>query len=89
LLCRNYRAGRASVGLLRESRAVWLDRVPDAVLVVTGTLKARQRISLADAIIAAFAAVAGATLVHKDPEYESLVDVVRQEHLPDKAKRPW
>jgi uncharacterized protein len=75
------------LNLLRESRAVWLDRVSHAVLVVAGTLKARHRISLADAIIAAFAADAGATLVHKDPEYESLVGEVRQEHLPYKAKR--
>lgn len=68
--------------LLRQSPARWLDRVSDAVLVTAGTLKARHRLSLADALIAAFAADAGAVLVHKDPEYEALEPKLVQERLP-------
>lgn len=73
------------LALLSQLPVRWIDRVSDAVLVVAGTFKARHRLSLADALIAGFAAEAGATLVHKDPEYEALVSVVAQERLPSRA----
>ncbi|HDH10123.1 MAG TPA: VapC toxin family PIN domain ribonuclease, partial [Chloroflexi bacterium] len=40
--------------------------------------------SLADALIAAFAVQQGAILVHKDPEFDVLAELVRQEALPYK-----
>ncbi|MDO8671118.1 MAG: hypothetical protein Q7O66_06765 [Dehalococcoidia bacterium] len=44
--------------------------------------------SLAGAIIAAFAHTAGAILVHKDPEYLPLEPFVAQEQLPFKLAAP-
>ncbi len=54
----------------------------DEVLLLAARVEARHRLSLADALIAAFAADARATLVHKDPEYEALEGEVAQERLP-------
>lgn len=70
--------------LLRQLPVRWLDRVDDAVIVAAGRIKAHHHISFADCLIAAFAADAGAVLVHKDPEYESLTDLP-QERLPYKG----
>jgi len=70
------------LALIRQLPATWLDRVTETVLIRAGHFKARYRISLADAIIAAFAADQGAILVHKDPEYRVLVAAVAQEELP-------
>jgi predicted nucleic acid-binding protein len=75
------------LALLRRLPVHWLASVPDTVLVTAGMLKAQHRLSLADALIAAFAADAGAILVHKDPEYEALAAAVRQERLPYKLHR--
>ena len=44
-------------------------------------LKAAQRISLADSIVAGFASVYGAVLVHNDPEFESLAGEMTMEAL--------
>lgn len=70
--------------LIRQLPALWLDRVTGGVLVAAGRFKAQHRLSLADALIAGFAADAGAVLVHKDPEYEALAASVPQERLPYK-----
>ncbi len=69
--------------LLRQLPVRWLDTVDDAILVTAGRFKAQHRLSLADCLIAAFAAEAGAILVHKDPEYSSLA-ALPQEPLPYK-----
>ena len=69
--------------LLRQLPVRWLDAVDDTVLVTAGRFKALHRLSLADCLVAAFAANAGAVLVHKDPEYDALSDL-RQERLPYK-----
>lgn len=69
---------------IRQLPVHWLDRVSDSVLITAGRFKAMHRVSLADALIAAFAAELGATLVHKDPEYDALSTVVDQERLPFK-----
>ena len=69
--------------LLRQLPVRWLDTVDDAVLVTAGRFKAQHRLSLADCLVAAFAAEAGAILVHKDPEYEAL-SALPQELLPYK-----
>ena len=63
-----------------------LSEVTEPVLLRAAQMKAYTRISLADAIIAAFAAVHGAVLVHKDPEFDALKDQVRLESLPYKTR---
>ena len=72
------------LALIRQLPAIWLDNVSETVLIRAGNFKGRYRVSLADAIIAAFAADHGAILVHKDPEYRVLSAVVEQEELPPK-----
>ena len=52
-----------------------------------GTLKARYKISFADAFIAATALHTDAVLVHKDPEFEPLRSWVPMESLPYKRGR--
>ncbi len=69
-------------GLIRQLAGTWLDQVSDQVLLVAGKIKARCRVSLADALVAAFAWNVGATLVHKDPEFETVADFVSLEALP-------
>lgn len=50
-------------------------------------IKAGQKLSVADAWIAATAQRLGATLVHKDPEFESLAKLIRLKALPLKTNR--
>jgi len=52
------------------------------VAIRAANLKARFRISVADSWIAATAIEEKATLVHKDPEYLALADLVALETLP-------
>lgn len=70
--------------LLKQLEATILWEASEAVLLTASRLKAHHRLSLADAIIAAFAQQLGATLVHKDPEYEGLSDEISLEALPYK-----
>ena len=60
-----------------------LSELSEPVLLKAGELKANYRLSLADGIIAAYASIYDAALVHKDPEYEAL-KMVRQIILPYK-----
>jgi predicted nucleic acid-binding protein len=55
----------------------------DAQCVAAGLLRARFRLSTADALIATQAMDAQAELVHKDPEFEAVADL-RQAALPYK-----
>jgi len=66
------------------ARVIW-DADEPAVL-TAARLKAAHRLSLADAITAAFAIRHRATLVHKDPEYDCLRGDVDMEALPYKRK---
>lgn len=50
-------------------------------------LKAGHKLSVADAWIAATAERLGATLVHKDPDFEPLTKLIRLKALPPKAGR--
>lgn len=50
-------------------------------------IKAGHKLSVADAWIAATAERLGATLVHKDPEFESLANLIRLQALPWKPGR--
>lgn len=56
----------------------------EPALMIAGYLKAKYKISLADAIIAAFTKRQDAILVHKDPEYEALKQEIQQHILPYK-----
>lgn len=49
-------------------------------------IKAGHKMSVADAWIAATAERLGATLVHKDPEFEPLAGVIRMRPLPPKTR---
>ncbi len=51
---------------------------------VAATIKARHRLSFADAWIAAAAIEKGATLVHKDPEFDQVALLVKTARLPYK-----
>jgi ribonuclease VapC len=53
-----------------------------------GTVKAKYRVSFADAFIAATAMQLNAVLIHKDPEFEALKPILRTEPLPSKHRRP-
>ena len=65
--------------LLKQLPARFLYDVDEPTLLTAGRFKARHRLSLADALIAAFAVREEAILVHKDPEFESLSKQVKQE----------
>jgi ribonuclease VapC len=75
-----------------EHRYAMIKQLPVTILwdmdeptLLTATrLKATQRISLADAIIAALALRQDATLLYKDPEFEVLAEQVSLEALPYK-----
>ncbi len=56
----------------------------EATVLAAATLKAKFRLSFADALIAAVAGECGATLLHKDPEMEALAGFVDLESLPYK-----
>ena len=63
-------------------RILW--EADEAVALTAARFKAEYRVSFADAMIAAFASRNEATLLHKDPEFEVLADLVQLESLPYK-----
>jgi len=77
----------ARYAMLKALQAVHLKEVDEPTLLAGAHLKARNRLSLADAIIAAFAGRYDAVLVHKDPEFDALAGQVRLEALPYKARK--
>ncbi len=70
--------------LLKQLPVTFLWEIDEPTLLISARLKARYRLSLADAQIAAFALRQQAILVHKDPEFEGLSEVIQQEKLPYK-----
>jgi uncharacterized protein len=70
--------------LLRKLNATILWNADEALLLNAARIKATHTLSIADSIIAAVACQNEAILIHKDPEYESLQDVVEMEFLPYK-----
>ncbi|MCL4506102.1 MAG: PIN domain-containing protein [Chloroflexi bacterium] len=70
--------------LLKRTRATILWEIDEPTLLIAARFKAGFRVSLADAIIAAFAVRHHAILVHKDPEYEALAEMLILEALPYK-----
>jgi predicted nucleic acid-binding protein len=71
--------------LLKQLPVKYLFNLDEPILLTAGRFKSRFRISLADALIAAFAVQLEAILVHKDPELEILGERVKQEILPYKT----
>lgn len=71
---------------LKSIRAMHISELTEPILLKGGEFKATYRMSLADAIIGACAFVHNATLVHKDPEFETLI-MVNQIKLPCKSKQ--
>jgi predicted nucleic acid-binding protein len=70
--------------LLKQLPAIILWDMAEPTLLTAARLKADHRLSLADAIIAAFAIQQQAILLHKDPEFEALSGQVLLEALPYK-----
>jgi predicted nucleic acid-binding protein len=54
----------------------------ESTLLTASRLKAGRRVSLADAIIAAFAIRREAVLMHKDPAFDALTGLLPLEELP-------
>lgn len=71
---------------LKRLNVEYIDHITEPVLLKAGLFKGTYKISLADSIIAAFAVSKGAVLVHKDPEYEVLDKIIKEERLPYKNK---
>jgi predicted nucleic acid-binding protein len=71
--------------LLKQLPCEILWQLDEPVLLTASRFKAGHRLSLADAIIAAYAQRRQATLVHKDPEYEVLSEELELEALPYKG----
>ena len=88
-------ANRTGDERLGESVAALYERAVDVIVPVTRDVVAlaldlrrdrTARIALADLLIAATAALHGATLVHRDPHFDALPSGrPAQERLPDKA----
>lgn len=74
--------GRLALAQIQALPIEWLHETPE-LLEAAARIKATQRVSLADAWIAACAELEDATLVHKDPEFESLA--IAQHRLPYKS----
>lgn len=73
------------VALLKQLDVTIIWGMDEATMLTAARIKAQHRVSLADALIAALALRAGAVLVHKDPEFESLAGLLVMEPLPYKA----
>lgn len=71
--------------LVKQLPCEILWHVDEPVVLTAADFKATHRLSFADAVVAAFARRRGATLLHKDPEFESLAEHVALEPLPYKS----
>ena len=69
------------IAIVKSWPLTWI--YPDEkTMLFAAKLKAAHRLSLADALIAAVASQRNATLIHKDPELDSLANEVRLISLP-------
>lgn len=73
------------IALIRTLNVQILWDMNESMLLTAARLKAENRISLADAIIAAYAIRYNAVLIHKDPEFEALTGLLQMEALPYKS----
>ncbi len=74
----------ASIRAAPEVEVLW--NVDEALLLTAGQIKATNRVSFADALIAAYAIQNDAVLVHKAPEFDALGDLIPVERLPYKGR---
>jgi len=72
---------------LIQSLAVEIIESSESVTLTAGKLKATNRISFADAYVAAVSKELNAVLVHKDPEFENVKPLFKQYKLPYKPKK--
>jgi predicted nucleic acid-binding protein len=70
--------------LLKQLPCEILWQIDEPTLLTAARFKAEHKVSLADALIAAFARMQGAVLLHKDPELEALAEQLGLEALPYK-----
>lgn len=68
--------------LLKQLPATIVWEIDEPVLLTAARIKSSHALSLADAMIAAYAHALDAVLVHKDPEYEQVAAMIRLESLP-------
>ena len=73
------------VALIKQLNVKILWDMDESTLLTASRLKAEHRVSLAAAIIAAFAIRRGAVLMHKDPEFDALTGLLPLEALPYKS----
>ena len=71
--------------MIKQLKVQFLYDLDEATLLTAARLKAFHRISLADAVIAAYAIRHNAILMHKDPEFEALSGSLTLEPLPYKS----
>jgi len=71
--------------LIKQLKVNILWHMDEPTLLTAARLKAEHHVSLADAMIAAFAIQQGAILVHKDPEFETLTGLLPMDPLPYKT----
>lgn len=72
------------VAWVKQQPVQWLHS-DDALCGEAAKLKAANKVSFADAFVAATAQRRNATLVHKDPEFDALAGVIKLHGLPPKA----
>ena len=72
---------------LIQCLAVKVGESNESLNLEAGRLKAKIRISLADAYIAALSQGEHGILVHKDPEFEKISPAIREHRLPYKRNR--
>ncbi|MCZ7663111.1 MAG: PIN domain-containing protein [Thermoleophilia bacterium] len=71
--------------LIKQLNVKILWDIDESTVLTAARLKAEHRISLADAIIAAFALRRDAVLIHNDPEFDALTGLLPMEALPYKS----
>jgi predicted nucleic acid-binding protein len=71
------RAGRLAYEQLKALPLHWVE-ASEPLLEQAASIKARYSLSLADAWIVAAAQQVGATLLHKDPEFRTVVDLPQE-----------
>ena len=76
--------GLTRYALLKKLDAEIIWEADEALLLNAARIKSTHSLSLADSVIAAIATQHNAILIHKDPEYEQLQNVVEMEKLPYK-----
>ena len=74
---------RARVDLIKSLSCI-IEQSSETLNFTAARLKAKNRISLADAYIAALCQERNGVLVHKDPEFENLSPAITQHKLPYK-----